>query len=224
MIESLRKQIVDGALPVGAILPSAALLAKRFEVSIPVVREALADLRAQGLVASRQGAPTIVRARTKSNGFRISPLTVSNPSALAALYEFRCDVESAAAAHAAERARPADIKAIGAALRAMHSELREPARGTAADVAFHVAIARAAGPYHSQLIGYMIDEVSDAIATARRNSEQWRGLPQRVHEEHEAIHDAIAIREPVVAHMAMHRHLTSAARRLNLKQPKGLKV
>lgn len=214
--ESLRKQIADGALAVGATVPSASALATSFEVSVPIVREALSDLRAQGLISSRQGAATIVLARQGRGGFRISAVSVKNAAGLAELFEFRCDVESSAAAHAAERAKSADLRAIAAALKALKANMLDPESGPAADVALHTSIARAAGRYHLHLISYMTDEFGEAIATARRNSAQWLGMPRKVHQEHEAVYEAIAARDPVAASLAMRRHLTGAARRLNL--------
>ncbi len=216
--ESLRKQIADGSLAVGAVVPSASALAKTFEVSVPIVREALSDLRAQGLISSRQGAATLVMTRQSRGGFRISRVSVEDAPGLAELFEFRCDVESAAAAHAAERARAGDLKAIASALKALRANLMDPHAGPAADVLLHTSIARAAGRYHLQLISYMTDEFAEAIATARRNSAQWLGMPQKVHQEHEAVCEAIAARDPVAASLAMRRHLTGAARRLNLRK------
>ena len=57
----LRRQIEAGELPAGEPLPSDAELARRFEVSKPTVTKARAMLVALGLVASRAGAPSIVR-------------------------------------------------------------------------------------------------------------------------------------------------------------------
>lgn len=216
--ESLRKQISDGALAIGAIVPSASALATRFEVSVPIVREALSDLRAQGLISSRQGAATIVLARQGRGGFRISPVSVRDAEGLAELFEFRCDVESAAAAHAAERAKAVDLRAIAGALKVLKANLLDPESGPAADVSLHTSIARAAGRYHLQLISYMTGEFGEAIATARRNSAQWLGMPQKVHQEHEAVYEAIAARDPIAASLAMRRHLTGAAKRLNLRK------
>lgn len=57
---ALRKDIVEGAYPVGSLLPSEDELCKRFGVSRYTVREALRLLRNDGLVTSRQGAGTVV--------------------------------------------------------------------------------------------------------------------------------------------------------------------
>jgi GntR family transcriptional regulator len=56
----LKQEIVDGIHPVGSLLPKEDTLCERFRVSRHTVREALRRLREDGLVASRQGAGTIV--------------------------------------------------------------------------------------------------------------------------------------------------------------------
>lgn len=57
---ALREEIVAGVHPVGSLLPTEDKLCARFSVSRYTVREALRMLRADGLVASRQGAGTAV--------------------------------------------------------------------------------------------------------------------------------------------------------------------
>jgi DNA-binding GntR family transcriptional regulator len=57
---TLRDDIVNGSYPVGSQLPTEEELRARFSVSRFTVREALRRLRDDGLVASRQGAGTVV--------------------------------------------------------------------------------------------------------------------------------------------------------------------
>jgi GntR family transcriptional regulator len=60
--DELRARIRDGRLPVDEQLPSLAVLMKQFDVSITVIRMALRELRAEGLVSTHQGKGTFVRA------------------------------------------------------------------------------------------------------------------------------------------------------------------
>lgn len=60
--DELRRRVRDGAYGVGHRLPSETDLAARFAVSVPTVRQALSVLRAEGLVESRHGVGTFVRA------------------------------------------------------------------------------------------------------------------------------------------------------------------
>lgn len=69
--DDLRAQIRRGKLAVGAQLPSIADLMHTYEVSITVVRMALSELRAEGLIDSHQGKGSFVRA--KPSGKQAAP-------------------------------------------------------------------------------------------------------------------------------------------------------
>lgn len=60
LVEALRKNILNGVYPVGDHLPAEAELSATFQVSRHTVREALRQLRADGLISSRQGAGSTV--------------------------------------------------------------------------------------------------------------------------------------------------------------------
>ncbi len=60
LVGTLRSEIQAGIYPVGELLPTEAELRTRFGVSRHTVREALRQLRDEGLVASRQGAGSTV--------------------------------------------------------------------------------------------------------------------------------------------------------------------
>lgn len=60
LVQKLRQEITEGRLPVGARLPSEGELGRHHGVSRHTVREALRQLREDGLVAPRKGAGTTV--------------------------------------------------------------------------------------------------------------------------------------------------------------------
>ena len=60
LVGTLRSEIQSGLYPAGRLLPTESQLRSRFGVSRHTVREALRQLRDEGLVASRQGAGTTV--------------------------------------------------------------------------------------------------------------------------------------------------------------------
>ncbi|WP_350295789.1 GntR family transcriptional regulator [Limnohabitans sp. Rim8] len=60
VVDALRDEILRGKYPVGGQLPTEGELSERFSVSRHTVREALRNLRSDGLVSSRQGAGTTV--------------------------------------------------------------------------------------------------------------------------------------------------------------------
>jgi GntR family transcriptional regulator len=59
--DELRHQIAAGQLPVGSALPSEAQLTARWSASRGTVRQALAALRAEGLIGGGRGRPPMVR-------------------------------------------------------------------------------------------------------------------------------------------------------------------
>ena len=59
----LSEQIESGRYKIGQMLPTEAELQQRFDVSRHTVREALRDLKAQGLLLARAGVGTVVRSR-----------------------------------------------------------------------------------------------------------------------------------------------------------------
>jgi GntR family transcriptional regulator len=67
--DALKQQIVGGTYPVGSQLPTEDVLCARFSVSRYTVREALRRLREDSLVASRQGAGTIVVPRVSTSSY-----------------------------------------------------------------------------------------------------------------------------------------------------------
>ena len=60
VVDALSQEILSGVYAVGAKLPTEEALCRRFGCSRHTIREALRQLREEGLVASRQGAGTIV--------------------------------------------------------------------------------------------------------------------------------------------------------------------
>jgi DNA-binding GntR family transcriptional regulator len=67
--ESLRRDIARGRIAVGSNLPAESDLVRRFAVSRHTIRQALRQLRDDGLVASRQGAGTVVVKTTSQAGY-----------------------------------------------------------------------------------------------------------------------------------------------------------
>jgi GntR family transcriptional regulator len=59
--DTLRQEIQAGIYPPGERLPAETAMAKRFRVSVPTLRQALAVLRAEGLIESRHGIGTFVK-------------------------------------------------------------------------------------------------------------------------------------------------------------------
>ena len=80
---ALKQQIVGGVYPVGSQLPTEDALGKRFSVSRHTVREALRRLREDNLIASRQGAGSVVVPRVSTNSYAQDVTSISDLLAFA---------------------------------------------------------------------------------------------------------------------------------------------
>lgn len=213
VFDRMYRAIKSGAYRPDERLPTEHDLAIEFEVSRPIVREALRRLRDQGFIYSRRGAGSFVRAV----GMR-EPLgfgTLENVADLVNCYEFRLTVEPAAAAAAAERHDAATLIAVRQALELMRDATNRQSHREDADFQFHLAIARAA---HNSYFFTAMEALKDHIAVGMRFhgaslKRETAGL-SRVFDEHEAIADAITARDGTKAHQLMLDHLIGSRERL----------
>ena len=75
---TLKQEIVSGTFPVGSQLPTEGELCVRFDVSRHTVREALRRLREDHVVASRQGAGTLVVSEQGQDAYAQDILSVND--------------------------------------------------------------------------------------------------------------------------------------------------
>src|SRR5215468_7116897 len=122
LIERLTAQITSGELAPGAQLPTEQELIAATGVSRTVVREAVAALRAEGLVITRQGVGAFV-AETPRRPFRIDGGDLQSLRDVIQVMELRTGVEVEAAGLAAERASATDLRAIRQAYEAIEGAI-----------------------------------------------------------------------------------------------------
>jgi GntR family transcriptional repressor for pyruvate dehydrogenase complex len=208
----IERLIRRGEFPKGVKLPAESELARRFGVSRPVVREALARLRDEGIVRSKQGSGTFV-----IRGMLPSAAALPQIRTLADLlryYEYRMDVEAATAGLAAERRTADDISVIGKVLAGAEEMLRQGEHQLLADAnfAFHRAVAQATrNPFYVRTLEMMPNFIGrnqlDFVASGQNSGEAhlWR-----IHREHVAIFDAIEAADGVRGRSEMVRHILAA--------------
>ncbi len=221
---ALEKRIRSGELAPGARLPTEAQLAGQFAVSRAVVREAIARLKADGLVDSRQGAGAFVATRLGAATFRMGAGPVAGPRSAADVFELRLIVEAAAAERAAVRHTPETLAAIGAALATMEAALADHTEGNGggavADDAFHCAIAAASGnPLIRRFVEFVSHEFSGSREPTWNREGHSEGLARMSQGEHRQLFEAIAGGDPAAARRAAEQHLINAARRLGVVMP-----
>jgi GntR family transcriptional repressor for pyruvate dehydrogenase complex len=211
LFEQLAEQIRSGRLAPGSRLPTEEALTRAARVSRTVVREAVAALRAEGLVVTRQGVGAFVSAEPQRAPFRIEPERMQSLADILSVMELRLGVEIESAGIAAERASRAHVKAIGAALEAISRAAQAGQSAVDEDLAFHRAIAEATGnpefPRFLQFIGrHLIPRRTVTGLTERMGGRD--AYLALIQEEHRRIFEAIRDRQPGAAREAMRRHLT----------------
>lgn len=220
--DRLEHAIKSGAYKNDERLPTEHDLAAEFEVSRPIVRDALKKLRDKGLVYSRQGAGSFVRSVGVKQALGFSPL--ENIADLQNCYEFRITVEPEAAACAAERYGDAELLLISRALATLKEATNRQRHREDADFQFHLAIAKASG---NTYFSTAMEALKDHIAVGM----QFHGLSlknsalglQHVYDEHAAIFDAIRTRDADLARRLMRQHLNGSRSRLfEAKKPQLL--
>ncbi|MFI6290542.1 FadR/GntR family transcriptional regulator [Nonomuraea sp. NPDC050790] len=164
IVEQIEEAVESGALAPGGRLPSERELMAQFSVSRSTVREALRVLQARGLVRSRPGDP---------NGAEVLPFTPAalhksmttlarvDQLSLGELVGFRMTLDSAANLLAARLRTEGQLAEMDAAITAMRAAAETGYDAfSAADVAFHDAVARASG---NKLIQICTDVVRSIV-------------------------------------------------------------
>lgn len=216
VVERLAAEIAGGRLALGARLPTEQELTAALGVSRTVVREAVAVLRAEGLVETRQGVGAFVVRDVQRRPFRIDPDGLSSIAEVVQVMELRTGVEVEAAGIAAERTNTASRGRIAKALAAIEAAI---ARGEAAideDFAFHQAIAEATGnPHFTRFLEFLGRFLipRQSVRVGLKPGQGLRIYLQRIQREHRAIAGAIGAGDEAAARRAMRRHLHGSRRR-----------
>lgn len=215
---ALQQKLRSGTLPPGARLPTENAMAKHFGVSRTVIREAIAALKAEGLVETRQGSGAYLRrlepARTDA-AFRIDPLTREAVGNLLSLIEVRRVIEAEIAALAATQRSAAQLDDIRQALARIDAAGTAGGDGVDEDVAFHLALARATGnPYWAGMVEMFAGQLRTAVAVTRANEARRLDFAEEVRREHDRILAAIAASDPDAARAAAAEHMAQAASRV----------
>jgi GntR family transcriptional repressor for pyruvate dehydrogenase complex len=216
LFEQLAGEIRSGRLAPGARLPTEQALTRAARVSRTVVREAVAALRAEGLVVTRQGVGAFVSAEPQRAPFRIEPERMQSLDDVLGVMELRLGVEIESAGLAAERGGKPQIRAIATALEAIERAAEAGRSAVDEDLEFHRAIAEATGnaefPRFLQFIGrHLIPRRTVSGLPERMGGE--RAYLELIQEEHRRIFHAIEAGDGKIAREAMRRHLTRSLER-----------
>ena len=207
---SLRNDIQNGSLMPGMMLPTEPVLSQKFGVSRTVIREAVAALKAEGLLAPRQGAGVFVLTPAESNS-SIFESGNSQISDVLEILELRMAVEIEAASLACARCSMAHQAKLFEALQEMIVQVEKGGSGVKADYEFHRAIAGATNNRkYSEFLEYLGEKTIPRARLKLRPIEEegQTTYMAQILEEHHRIYEAIAARDARKARQAMRDHLS----------------
>lgn len=200
----LLTRIRDGEWPLGHRLPGETTLAAQLGVGRSTLREAIRELAGKGVLESRQGAGVFVTALDAGEDWD----AVLRRSTIAAVIEARIAIEAEAAALAATRRTPADLREIRRALAARGVPGQSVSDHVDADMAFHRAVISAA---HNEVLIQLFDAFLPRLRTAMIDMLKIAPVSSEAadHACHRELAEAIATRSPEAAAAASRTHLTA---------------
>lgn len=200
----LLARIRDGEWPLGHRLPGETTLAAQLGVGRSTLREAIRELAGKGVLDSRQGAGVFVTALDVAEDWD----TVLRRSTIVSVIEARIAIEAEAAALAATRRTPADLRTIRRTLVARGVVGQSVPDHVDADMAFHRAVIAAA---HNDVLTQLFDAFLPRLRLAMIDMLKIKPIASEPcdHALHQQLADAIVARDPEAAAAASRTHLSS---------------
>lgn len=213
--DAVLELIFEKGLAEGDSLPSSGDLAKQFDVSVVVVREAMATLAGRGVLVRRQGRESVVA--MPGPELLSSTMRLRAKQALISMEEFldcRAALEVHAAMLAADSLTSAEREGVLVpAIDAMREAARRPKALNEADLEFHTRVAELSGNRALQLI---LDSLRSVIREelARRTRGADVDERRKSVERHAVVAEAIIAGDAAAAAAAMQAHFEAALRHL----------
>lgn len=208
--DQIRALIAKGEAAPGERLPAERELARRLHVSRPSLREALIALEVEGLLDVRVGSGIYV----KRPGERRRATALAGESGPFEVIRARRLIEGECAALAARSATPAQLRAIRKAHARMLKEAKRHHNPLAADRAFHVRIAEAAGNSALVLVVQTLwDQRMGPLYRTLEKKLEYPAMAARTLHEHRAILAALARRDAAAARASMRQHMDMTMKR-----------
>jgi DNA-binding FadR family transcriptional regulator len=206
--------ISAGEIAVGEKLPTENKLSEEMKVSRPVLRQALKQLREDGVIVSRQGSGSFVQRRPDEAALDFAP--VGSIADIQRTFEFRAAIEGEAAFFAAVRRSDDDLSKLKASIDELDRCVRVGELGVDADEDFHVAVCEASG--NNYFLAARTSMQSNILTGMNLTRNLSLTKPQNrlelVQQEHYAIFNAIVAENPSKAREAMRNHVENARKRV----------
>jgi GntR family transcriptional regulator, transcriptional repressor for pyruvate dehydrogenase complex len=224
-VQQIESLILEGILRAGDRLPGERELARQFDVSRPILRDALKILEARGLLISRHGGGTFV-ADVIGQVFSkpVMDLIATHKKAAADYMEYRREIEGVAADYAARRATSDDRALLGQIVQRMEAAHRNGdfEEEAAIDVEFHSAIGECA---HNIILLHTLRScyrlLSDGVFHNRLLIYNLPGARDRLLEQHRTIHKAVTEGDPKGAREAAMTHIEFVAQAMTEAERTG---
>jgi len=218
----LSEAIKSGQYKPGERLPTETELCRTYGVSRPVLREAISQLKFDGLVVPQQGRGVFVSESAFKSSLRLDIPNLENQGEVLKIFELLLAVEVYYTGLAAKHRTQSQLTAIKRALDKLIDTISTGGLGSEEDLAFHSAIVKASNnEYFVTLAQFLEDNVRHAIRTARKHTASFKTLDKDVLKEHEAIYEAIKEKNIDHAREAAESHLIKAMSRL-MKETQSL--
>jgi DNA-binding FadR family transcriptional regulator len=220
VVAALARRVEQGEFAAGSKLPTEGELVATYRVSRTVVREAISQLRARGLVETRRGIGTFASARPPAT-FAMPRVDASALADVLALLELRISLETEAAALAAKRRSEAQLARLESLLASIEAAADTGSDAADADFEFHLAVAEATGNhFFPDLLRHLGRAIIprtriDSPAVAHQARADYL---RRVNREHQDIQRARALArgDSDAARAAMRTHLANSRERLRM--------
>ncbi|MFI7701411.1 FadR/GntR family transcriptional regulator [Nonomuraea sp. NPDC049480] len=210
LVDTLTARIQEGVIRPGERLPTESDLVETHGVSRTVVREAIARLKAAGLIETQHGRGSFVLARPSTTGF--DPAPARTRQEVLDLLDFRMGVEVESAGLAAARRTGPGLAGLREALRGFESAAGHPSAAVNADYRFHLRIAVTTGNrYFADLLASLGPSM---IIMPRDRLQPGREDFARIVAEHDNIYAAIERQDAEAARAAARVHLSNSRARL----------
>lgn len=214
--ERIQAMILNDKTQVNDKLPSETALAAGFNVSRPIIREALTILKARGLVVQRQGGGSFVTCPDlKSINECMYRAIVMNHISYEDTFQARITLEVAAVQRAAERATDEDIAELKRITRKM-AESEDNETRARRDLRFHQKISDISGNKILNAFQQSLNMFLEPILIANL---QLQGAAEDGEEFHERIIHAIEKHDVHEVEEIMRQHLMLSMR--NYEQVHG---
>jgi DNA-binding FadR family transcriptional regulator len=200
----LLARVRTGEWSLGQKLPGETTLSAQLGVGRSTVREAIRQLAGRGVLATRQGSGVFVTALDVREDWD----DVLRRADIVSVIEARIGIESEAAALAAHRRTPEDLRAVRRALRNRAGHARDVAAHVDADTAFHRSVIVAA---HNPILLELFDGFTPRLRQAMIEMLGIRGAygDDEDHALHVGLVDAIAAGDADAAASRSRNHLSA---------------